>query len=118
MAMTFLVLGGYGNTGRLIARLLLQESDVHVVLAGRSLERATAEAAGDWLPTLRLWPTLRRARLRGDDAGGDAIPARLDPWAAHDWIFVGGFNWFADWVAIRADNTPSNRRRHHDKASC
>ena len=45
MAKTFLILGGYGNTGRLIARLLLQESAVHVVLAGRSLERAAAEAA-------------------------------------------------------------------------
>jgi saccharopine dehydrogenase (NAD+, L-lysine-forming) len=45
MAKTFLILGGYGNTGRLIARLLLQESDVHVVLAGRSLERAAAEVA-------------------------------------------------------------------------
>ena len=39
-ARTFLILGGYGQTGRLIARFLLAESDAHVVLAGRNLERA------------------------------------------------------------------------------
>lgn len=37
---TILILGGYGNTGRLLARLLLQESDARLVLAGRSLEKA------------------------------------------------------------------------------
>ncbi len=35
-----LILGGYGNTGRLIARLLLQEADAELILAGRSLEKA------------------------------------------------------------------------------
>ncbi len=37
---------GYGTTGSIISRLLLQEIDCHLVLAGRSLEkaeRATAE---------------------------------------------------------------------------
>jgi saccharopine dehydrogenase-like NADP-dependent oxidoreductase len=34
---TVLILGGYGNTGRPLARLLLQEADVHLVLAGRNL---------------------------------------------------------------------------------
>jgi hypothetical protein len=37
---TILILGGYGNTGRPLARLLLQESDAQLVLAGRSLEKA------------------------------------------------------------------------------
>ncbi len=37
---TILILGGYGNTGRPLARLLLQESKVQLVVAGRSLERA------------------------------------------------------------------------------
>ena len=37
---TILILGGYGNTGRLIAELLLQETDVTLVVAGRSLPRA------------------------------------------------------------------------------
>jgi hypothetical protein len=35
-----LILGGYGNTGHLIARLLLQEADVQLILAGRSVEKA------------------------------------------------------------------------------
>jgi hypothetical protein len=35
-----LILGGYGNTGRLIAQLLLQETDVQLLLAGRSVEKA------------------------------------------------------------------------------
>ena len=42
MSKTFLILGGYGNTGRLIADLLLQETDVQLILAGRNLERAKA----------------------------------------------------------------------------
>jgi short subunit dehydrogenase-like uncharacterized protein len=35
-----LILGGYGNTGRLIARLLLQETDAELILAGRSIEKS------------------------------------------------------------------------------
>jgi len=42
---TFLILGGYGNTGRPLARLLLQETAVRLVLAGRSVEKAKAAAA-------------------------------------------------------------------------
>lgn len=37
---TILILGGYGNTGRYIAELLLQEAEVDLIIAGRSLERA------------------------------------------------------------------------------
>ena len=37
---TILILGGYGNTGRPLARLLLQESDAQLVLAGRNLDKA------------------------------------------------------------------------------
>ena len=40
-----LILGGYGNTGQLLANLLLQETDVHLVLAGRDLVRARKLAA-------------------------------------------------------------------------
>ena len=42
---TFLVLGGYGNTGILISRLLLQETDARLVLAGRTTKNADAAAA-------------------------------------------------------------------------
>jgi|Deesub1362A_J573_1020465.scaffolds.fasta_scaffold12355_1 saccharopine dehydrogenase (NAD+, L-lysine-forming) len=41
---TFLILGGYGNVGRLLAQLLLQETDVRLVLAGRTREKAEAAA--------------------------------------------------------------------------
>jgi saccharopine dehydrogenase (NAD+, L-lysine-forming) len=40
-----LILGGYGNTGLPLARLLLAETDVDVVLAGRTLARAREAAA-------------------------------------------------------------------------
>lgn len=42
---TLLILGGYGITGSLIARLLLQECDARLVLAGRSVAKAAARAA-------------------------------------------------------------------------
>ena len=41
-----LILGGYGNTGFLIARFLLQESAVQLVIAGRNSSRAQ-QAAND-----------------------------------------------------------------------
>lgn len=41
----FFILGGYGNTGRLIAELLLQETGARVVLGGRSRARGEALAA-------------------------------------------------------------------------
>jgi hypothetical protein len=41
----FLILGGYGNTGRPLAELLLQETDVTLVIAGRNTKKAQALAA-------------------------------------------------------------------------
>ncbi|MFB2937668.1 saccharopine dehydrogenase family protein [Aerosakkonemataceae cyanobacterium BLCC-F154] len=40
MSETFLILGGYGNTGSLVAELLLQETDLQLIIAGRNLEKA------------------------------------------------------------------------------
>jgi saccharopine dehydrogenase (NAD+, L-lysine-forming) len=40
MQLRILILGGYGNTGLLIARLLLRESNCQLVIAGRNLKRA------------------------------------------------------------------------------
>lgn len=37
---TILILGGSGNTGRALARLLLQETDASIILAGRNLDKA------------------------------------------------------------------------------
>ncbi len=42
---TFLILGGYGNTGSVLARFLLQETSLKLVLAGRNESRASAAAA-------------------------------------------------------------------------
>ena len=44
MQKKILILGGYGNTGNLIGRLLLQESNVRIVTAGRSLVKAQQHA--------------------------------------------------------------------------
>jgi len=43
-AATIMLLGGYGNAGLHIARILLAETDAHVVLAGRNLQAATSAA--------------------------------------------------------------------------
>lgn len=37
---TILVLGGYGNTGKVLCRYLLKETDVNIIVAGRRLEKA------------------------------------------------------------------------------
>jgi len=42
--MRILILGGYGNAGRLIADGLLRETDVELVIAGRRSDRAEAVA--------------------------------------------------------------------------
>ena len=42
---TFLILGGYGLAGLDLARFLLQETATHIILAGRSLEKAAGASA-------------------------------------------------------------------------
>jgi len=42
---TFLILGGYGFAGLNLAELLLQETDLRLILAGRSAEKANEAAA-------------------------------------------------------------------------
>ncbi|MFQ5583604.1 MAG: saccharopine dehydrogenase NADP-binding domain-containing protein [Calditrichia bacterium] len=37
---SILILGGYGNAGRLIAKLLLKQTNLNIVIAGRNVERA------------------------------------------------------------------------------
>lgn len=55
---TILILGGYGNTGSAIARLLLQYSDAQLILAGRNLSKADQLA-------IELNQTLEGNRVRG-----------------------------------------------------
>lgn len=45
MSKTVLILGGYGLAGQSLARFLLAESDAHIVLAGRSMEKSEQAAA-------------------------------------------------------------------------
>ncbi len=42
---TILILGGYGETGRLLAKHLLAQTEARIVLAGRSMDKARALAA-------------------------------------------------------------------------
>jgi saccharopine dehydrogenase-like NADP-dependent oxidoreductase len=42
---TFLILGGYGNTGTLISKLLLERSSINIVIAGRDIKQAEAKAS-------------------------------------------------------------------------
>jgi saccharopine dehydrogenase (NAD+, L-lysine-forming) len=65
---TILILGGYGGTGRPIARRLLQETDSRVVVAGRDGEKAGRFAAelNEKFPGQRTAATVADAA----DAGG------------------------------------------------
>lgn len=47
-----LILGGYGYTGRLLARHLLEQSKAQIILAGRSLEKAQTSPTNS-IPTSR-----------------------------------------------------------------
>ena len=44
MPKTLLILGGYGNAGREIAKLLLKETNVSVIIAGRNIKLAQEQA--------------------------------------------------------------------------
>lgn len=78
---TVVILGGYGNTGKLLARLLLAHTSCRLVLAGRHPERAAAlvealnEETGD-----------RRVQAaRADAADGDSLRCLL---AGKSWLIV------------------------------
>lgn len=43
---TILILGGYGATGRLLARHLLAQTEHRIIIAGRNLDKAQAFADG------------------------------------------------------------------------
>jgi len=70
---TILILGGYGLAGAAIARLLLQHTDSRMVLAGRSLEKAQAQAR-----TLNdAFPGERVSGVRADAADPAALEQAL-----------------------------------------
>lgn len=72
MTTRILIIGGYGNFGRFIARRLSREPDIRVIIAGRSAEKAKAFAE-----------TLK-AELTAID-----VPAALD-WRSH---LCGPISW-------------------------
>lgn len=71
-----LVLGGYGNAGREIVRLLLSASGAEVIVAGRSLARAQRFA--DSLPA-RYHAAGRVSAARADAADAASVAAALRP---------------------------------------
>ena len=54
--MNILILGGYGNTGLRIAKLLLKHSDHHLVVAGRNINKADE--------AIRLFESPERERIK------------------------------------------------------
>jgi len=68
-----LILGGYGSTGRLLAQHLLEQTEVELVLAGRSLDRARNYAA----KLNAEFGSDRVAALRVDAACGDDLRQAL-----------------------------------------
>jgi saccharopine dehydrogenase (NAD+, L-lysine-forming) len=69
-----LILGGYGNTGRALAPLLLQETDVNLVLAGRNALKAESAAAE--LNT--LFDGQRVSSVYADASKPDSLKAALE----------------------------------------
>lgn len=69
-----LILGGYGNTGLLIARLLIQECDAQLIIAGRNLSRA--QKAADELN--RECRTDRASAKQIDAADSDNLTAAFE----------------------------------------
>jgi short subunit dehydrogenase-like uncharacterized protein len=64
---TILILGGYGNTGKPLARLLLQESNASLVLAGRNLDKARGQAE-------ELNRKFKGGRVRGEYVDASDMP--------------------------------------------
>ncbi len=69
-----LILGGYGFAGRLLARHLLEQSEVHIILAGRHLEKA--ELYAEQLNT--EFKGGRVSALRVDASSGQSLSEALD----------------------------------------
>lgn len=78
---TLLILGGYGNTGRLLVELLLHETQAHLVIAGRNAEKAQTLAA-------ELNRSLPMPRLRGIAMDASQTESMLDAFRGIDMVVV------------------------------
>jgi len=72
---TFFILGGYGNTGRLLAKDLLAQTDAQLILAGRNF--ASARTFVDELNDPRVSIARVNACTPGFMVGHLAKPTRL-----------------------------------------
>lgn len=70
----FLILGGYGNTGRDVAQLLLQETNTRLVLAGRNQQKADQAAA----EFNQIFPGARVTGRAVDASDYDGLQRALD----------------------------------------
>lgn len=70
---TILILGGYGSTGKCLARHLLEESQAELILAGRNLEKA--QTLADELNG--VFKVRRVSPVRADAAEADSLKAAL-----------------------------------------
>lgn len=57
-----LILGGYGYTGKLLAKYLLAQTDVEIIISGRNLERAKSFVGelNDSRVAVRLFKDMQR----------------------------------------------------------
>ncbi len=78
---TILILGGYGSTGRPLARLLLQESNAQLVLAGRNLDKAMQYAD-------ELNRTFEGSRVRGACVDASDLPGMRNAFAGVDFVIA------------------------------
>lgn len=76
-----LILGGYGTTGRLLAAYLLQETELELVLAGRTRSKAEAVAA-------RLNAAFPGSRVSTAYADAATVDSLREPFAAVDAVVV------------------------------
>jgi Saccharopine dehydrogenase NADP binding domain len=78
---TILILGGYGNTGKPLARLLLQETTSQLVLAGRNLEKAQVFAD-------ELNQAFKGHRVRGVCVDASDLVSLTQAFATIDFVVV------------------------------
>ena len=78
---TILILGGYGNTGKPLARLLLELSDAQLVLAGRDLVKAIKVAE-------ELNRKFEGSRVRGACVDASDVPGLRDAFTEVDFVIM------------------------------
>ncbi|HEX6305933.1 MAG TPA: saccharopine dehydrogenase NADP-binding domain-containing protein [Anaerolineales bacterium] len=92
----FLILGGYGQTGALIARYLLAESDVEILLAGRNLDKAQTLAS-------RLNADFETQRVQGISVDASCQENLIEALQAVDLLIVASSTaQYASAVAVAA----------------